>query len=79
MYMEKVNFLNLEKVDKKDIFYDVMNEPIAIAEISNKKNEYGTIKNINLLFAMLFGYSREEIIKKKIDLIIPVAYSSVHD
>ncbi|WP_198018957.1 PAS domain S-box protein [Asinibacterium sp. OR53] len=41
-------------------------------------NSYGEIININLFALMLFGYSKEEILKKKIELLIPTRYHSKH-
>lgn len=44
-----------------------------------KRNDIGIILNTNLLFTTYFGYSKEEIVNKKINMLIPSIYHEVHD
>lgn len=57
----------------------VVTQPIAHAIISNKKGERGVIKQVNALFCILFGLQRDEILNKKINIIMPKIYSDIHD
>ena len=43
------------------------------------RDEAGSIMRINLLFSSLFGYSKEEIINKKINILMPELYAMNHN
>ncbi|EGR29894.1 PAS domain S-box family protein [Ichthyophthirius multifiliis] len=64
--------------DKVEKILDFKNEPIAYSLVKNKKGEVGQIENVNLIFSVLFGYQKEEIQGKQIQLIIPNLYSEIH-
>ena len=49
------------------------------AFVFSSKDEIGTVKKVNLLFTSLFGYPRDEIIDKNINLIMPEIYANSHD
>ena len=50
---------------------DKINEPVPLAVVGSHKGEMGYIKKVNLLFSALFGYTKDEIIEKKINQIMP--------
>lgn len=54
-------------------------EPIPMIMVGNLKGEPGYIKKANLHFSSLFGHYREEIIDKKINMLMPQVYANVHD
>jgi PAS domain S-box-containing protein len=56
----------------------LMNEPVANAIVSNKKSDIGQILNINLLFSVMFGYQKDEIVGKKCDSIMPIIFGEFH-
>lgn len=71
--------LNQEKQQQKDNYFELLNEPVALAIISNKRNEIGQFTYVNLLFSSLFGFQKEEVIGKRIQLIMPLLYSGYHE
>lgn len=54
-------------------------EPIPMIMVGNLKGEPGFIKKANLHFSSLFGHYREEIIDKKINMLMPQVYANEHD
>ncbi|EGR33143.1 PAS domain S-box family protein [Ichthyophthirius multifiliis] len=68
-----------EDKNNEGINEDYKSEPVAYSVITNKKGEYGYIQSINLLFCILFGYQKEELIGKKIQMIIPNLYQQIHE
>ena len=65
------------KGDTDDL--EKINEPIPLAVVGSYKGEMGHIKRINLLFSALFGYTKDDIVDKKINTIMPELYASNHD
>jgi len=47
--------------------------------VSAKKVDPGVILNMNTLFTTFFGYQKEELLGKKINLLMPQIYSEMHD
>ena len=66
---------------KKDGMADIenLNEPVPMIMVGTHKNEPGYIKKANLHFSSLFGHYREEILDKKITILMPQIYANVHD
>ena len=46
---------------------------------SCKKSDQGTIIGVNQLFSTFFGYSKEEVTGKKLGLILPKIYVTIHE
>ncbi len=66
-------------MDQKKDEMDFQNLPIAYAVVSNiKKQNLGKITNVNLLFSVLFGYQKEELMNKPIELIVPQLFHEFH-
>ena len=67
-----------EMVDKKeDVNIDT--SPLPLLTVSAKKQDLGIILTINPLFTTFFGYTKEDLVGKKINHIMPKYYAYVHD
>lgn len=73
----KENYQQNMKDQKDDIFFEGSPNPYVYA--SCKKSDQGTILGMNQLFTTFFGYSKEDIVGKKITQLIPKIYVSHHD
>lgn len=56
-----------------------MNEPIAYLISYKKKSDPTIFQSSNLLFSMMFGFSKENIIGKEISIILPNLYAKIHE
>ena len=54
-------------------------DPCALVEVGYHKLEHGHIKRCNLMFSSVFGHYRDEIVDKKINILMPSIYADVHD
>jgi hypothetical protein len=80
--IKKSKRLALKQLEKKkgglgDI--DNANDPLPMIIVGSNKGEQGYIKKSNLLFSSLFGHYKDEIIDKKINIIMPHIYANNHD
>ncbi|EGR30163.1 PAS domain S-box family protein [Ichthyophthirius multifiliis] len=64
---------------KNDQIFDYSNEPRPYIIAQKRKTQQTTIQNINMLFSVLFGYQRDEIIGKDLSLILPNIISIYHE
>ncbi|EGR30840.1 PAS domain S-box family protein [Ichthyophthirius multifiliis] len=82
--LEKAEFIQQqqEQVEKKEDniekIFDFKSEPIAYLVVKNKKGEIGHIEQCNMLFSALFGYQKEEVQNKQIQVILPNIYVEIH-
>lgn len=51
----------------------------AYVVVKATRDEVGSIMRANLLFSSLFGYSKEEILNKKINILMPELYAANHN
>lgn len=51
----------------------------AFIVVRATRDEAGSIVRVNLLFSSLFGFSKEEVLGKKINLLMPEIYSANHN
>lgn len=54
------------KNQKKDAYDDYKNEPIPYIITMKRRNQPTTIQSVNLLFSVLFSFSKEEIAGKEL-------------
>lgn len=59
------------------ISYESANEPFIY--VGARKSESGVILNMNSIFTALFGYTKDEIIGKRINQLMPHKYAEKHD
>ncbi|CAD8148889.1 unnamed protein product [Paramecium pentaurelia] len=62
----------------KDIF-NFETDQIPFIYVSAKKSDTGNILQMNSLFTAYFGYTKEEIVGKKINILMPQKYAENHD
>ncbi|CAD8156622.1 unnamed protein product [Paramecium pentaurelia] len=60
-------------------FLNIDNQPIPFIQVSAKKAEVGKIVNVNTLFTTFFGYQKEELLNKSINVLMPKLYAEKHD
>jgi PAS domain S-box-containing protein len=53
--------------------------PIPFVYVSSKKSDQGIIVNLNSLFTTFFGYQKEELVGKKMTVLLPKIYTGVHE
>lgn len=72
-----LQMLELNKGEIEDI--EKLTEPIPMVVVGAHNNEFGCIKKINLLFSSLFGYTKDDILDKNVNKIMPELYAKFHD
>lgn len=80
--VEKAKKLAIKLIERNkndNSHFEKINEPIPVAVVGSYKGEIGHIKKVNLLFSSLFGYTKDEIMDKKINTIMPELYANNHD
>ena len=76
---KKMAYQQLESMNKKFDDIDNLADPVACLLTGSSKNELGYGKKINSIFIGLFGLYTDDIVEKKINILMPKLFSEVHD
>ncbi|CAD8148074.1 unnamed protein product [Paramecium pentaurelia] len=68
------------KVEDEDLIENnIEKHPIPFLQVCARKSEIGKIINLNSLFTTFFGYQKEELRGKSINILMPKVYAEQHD
>ena len=68
--------VNISGINASD---DINSESTPTVYMSGDSDKFGVITSINLAAASLFGYSKAELINRKVNVLMPQIYSKFHD
>ncbi len=76
---KKIAFQNFEENHKLNKDIDSAPDQQATINVGYNKGEPGFMKKVSKNMMRLFGYQKEELLEKKINMLMPSVYSDVHD
>lgn len=76
---KRIAYRQLEgkKAEQDDL--ENLADPVAMLISSTHKGDHGYIKKTNLMVSSLFGHYKEELVDKKINMLMPNIYAAEHD
>ncbi len=76
LYIKKINLLNSSLIDSKVKIESILNHTSDAIILIDLK---GIIQEVNLSTEKIFGYKKEELVSKNINILVPSPHHSKHD
>ena len=76
--LEKVKSFYIMNIDRSKVtnnINDFANEATGLVSISGEDSQFGRVTSLNMSASKIFGYSKGEIVNRKVNALMPNLYS----